>query len=464
VKSRLQGGVGDDNGGSGAGRGQKRSRAEHQAERAAEEEREALVKLSDARRKKFKPVMAPLDRFSPISVSLFDELCAWQGISDFRVLNIFVPLQTTFGAHGRLNQHVNDPEMIEELVTGIIEREQESTNSREFVPKLKLIQDICQQYAYDYAGDKKLSSFFNSRRYCLMRSFSYASHLPSRDQRWTVTLPSSDYWEKLATEEIERNTRFRTYLLSKDPTTFQNAVICNSSHGELEVNIEKQSCNVFMIPDSKSVTIISIASPGNVCFQLSKYSAPALEKLLIDKLDNHFFGQPETMDEFFQRHSRDVQTCVGELQNPVDEFTKHLHGTLSAEHKRYMGLYRPILTRSYIPGDQVANHSFDNYKDDPISEVFFIEENHRPDGSLAGKRVVLLRPPFLDKNAYESDMYTTLQNVWGRGIDHITYFDFSCRVFENGEEKREVAEIAAAGEALALAGLAGGAGHRRRRK
>lgn len=464
----LKGGIGDDDGGGGGGRGQKRPRDDVLSERQIELEanimRQALAVLHNTRLQHFKTVMAPPDRFSQLNPSsLFEKLCIWQGLSFSSLCYIFGPFYKKRREPGWLDH----PGQIEQFITNIIENEPLLTFSREILSKLKLIRNICEQYQYD-SGRNVLTSYLSVGGHVSTCSFFYTPPLVLTQPLWTVTLPSDEYWEKLAKVELQMNNRFSTYLLSKDPTTFQNAVIVNNGHGELEVNIDTQSCEVFTIPNNKSLTVISIASPGNICLLLKNYEFTELKEMLKDKFDNHLFKKMETMGEFLERYSRDVQICVDELQRPNHQYTKYLSRTSTGEvededYPKYVGLYRPIFTRSYIPGDKVANSGIQTQKteEEPFGKahIFLMEQEKQHGKSLIDKRAVLLTPPFLWKNTYDSDFYTTLQNVWRRGIDHITYFDFTCRSFKR--TNKGLAEIAAAGEALGLAGLAGGAGRRR---
>ena len=433
------------------------------------------------RQMSFKPMLVVRNRSSPVSNSLLDKLCSWQGLSAENLLSNFNSLVQTYvmgsvDLTSAMDGLKDDPSLLLLLIGDIIKEEDEFEFSPvEVRDKLRMIKEILVAFVIetDTATDEFITSVVTKN--CHRRSFASSSSSSSSSTRYyleeglkappdqtvilpaayTVLLPTVDYMRRVDEVEREMDARLHDYLLLKDATRFQNAVVVNAGHGTIQAT--RKSCDVFEIPTGKSVTIISAVNPGNQNFTASQYINAFLDPLVTkDYLRDHFFFRRESMGAFIVRHSVDVES----LRKIMDILNSNYRGTTyakqgeEADFKAWYTHHRPVSVKSFVEGDVAANRGIGVEKNESSPWGVWVLDEKIPPVSNVQKVAISLTPPTGGYGGFETDLNTVLNNVWTRGVDHITYFDFSCLPFE--EKLHTSRARLSAEEAITLAGLAGG--------
>lgn len=467
-RTRLRGGVGE-----------KRKNADNGSPRPSARSRATAERLLVKQKLSMKPLLTPRDGSPTFNGTLLDKLCSWQGLSAENLLSNFNSLvQTLILGSVDLTSGVDglkdEPSLLLLLIEDILEEE----DKFEFLPvevrdKLRMIKEVLAALAAqtNAAMKKDITSVVNQN--CPRRPFASSSSSISEylgeatppDQTSirpdTVRLPTVEMFE---VDKMERKmgTRLRDYLLLKDATRFRNAVVVNASHGKIKAT--RESCEVFEIPTGKSVTIVSAVTPGISYYTDAQNIDAFLDSLVTDDfLQDHFFFRREPMNDFIVRHSMDVQALrnIMDLQNHSFRDVGRPEQGDEEDFNLWVTHHRPVSVKSFVEGDVAANREIYVETSEPSPWGVWVLDEKLPHVFNVQKVARSLTPPTNGYRGFETDLNTVLTNVWNRGVDHITYFDFSCLPFQEKLKKTSRVRLSAE-EAVTRAGLAGGA--RRRRK
>jgi hypothetical protein len=356
------------------------SRSRRRSRRSRRSKQQAPVPLRGGARN---PLLTPRDGSLTFHGTLLDQLCSWQGLSAETLLSSFNSLVQTFVTVGGVDDLKNKPRLLFPLIRSIIIREDQKSPPNEIRRKFRMIEDVLEDLVNwsDARRDEYITSLLCRR--CPPHLFAPSSPSSSSLQENLpadmVRLPEVNYMFQVDNVERWMGKRLHDYLLLKDATSFQNAVVVNASHGELKATLK--SCDVFEIPPGKSVTIISAVNPGHSYYTYT--NGRDINKFIVslvteDYLQDHFFRKQESMADFITRHSVDVQS-LRQIMDTLNSNYRDVRPFRPDDEENYKAWYthhRPVSVRSFVEGDVAANRGIYVEANEPSPwGIFVFDEN-----------------------------------------------------------------------------------------